>query len=225
LRWPLCHVLTCGVAEGAQSGHSAPFAYSHRSVYGDKLARLVECGLTLSEGVAPDEVTARLDEFASHFGDAPSQYAQWLGVLGAMGEGRSPDVASIDPECDADYPAIIAELNRLAGEELVRVVAWSGMVEDDEVPLTVTVELPGATHATWQFENQGDWIDIAVIAKFAAVLASASPRRMYEVEIGDDEWSDDWVPNLMAQNLLIVSCEPSIRDAVAAATPLHLVAV
>jgi len=192
---------------------------------GDTTRQLVECGLTLSDGVTTDEVTARFGEFALLFGDAPSEYAAWLGVLVAMGGGRSPDVATIDPECDADYPAIIAELNRLAGADLVRVLAWSGTVEDEDQPLTVTVELPAATHSTWEFENQGDWIDVSVVSEYATVLASASPRRLYEVEIGDEQWGDDWVPNLIAQNVLIVCCEPSVRDAVAAATPLRLVPV
>ena len=95
---------------------------------GETLTQLVECGLTLSEGVTPEEVTARLGAFASHFGDAPSEFAEWLGVLVAMGGGRSPDVATIDPECDADYPAVIAELNRLAGADLVRVRREPGHV-------------------------------------------------------------------------------------------------
>lgn len=189
----------------------------------DKLTRLIECGITLMQGVTADDVTARLDEFATLFGDAPSEMAEWLGVLTAIGEGRSADVASVDPECDADYPAIIAELNRLAGAELVRVVAWSGMVEEGVEPITVSVELPRDAHATWQFENEGDWIDVTVVSEYAAVLASASTRRMYAVEIGDDDWNDDWVPNLMAQNVLIVCCEPSVGEAIADRTPLCLV--
>jgi hypothetical protein len=127
------------------------------------VAALIDCGIRLSTGVTFDDVTARVDEFEALFGQAPSDFGLWLGVLTALGEGRSKDVLSIDPECDADYPFVVAELNRLAGDEFVRVVTWSG-ISDDESPISVTVELPGAKQATWEFKNEGDWIEVAVIS-------------------------------------------------------------
>lgn len=208
---------------GEDWAFGVPAVDSPAIMSGESLKRLIECGITLAEGVTADDVGARMDEFVDLFGDEPSEFGRWLGLLTALGEGRATNVVSIDPECDANYPAFVGELNRLAGAELVRVISWSGLVEDDDAPITVSVELPDTARATWRFKNEADWIDVAVVSKFADVVASHSDRRMFQVEVGDDDWSDEWVANLMAQNMLIVCCAQSVHAALGAATSLSFV--
>jgi hypothetical protein len=128
-----------------------------------------------------------------------------------------------DYECDACYPAVIEELNRLTAPELrIDVRTWTGLQEDGSAPITVEVTIDGAD-SEWTFEGNNDWLSPEIFDKVGQAFAERSDRRLYIVDEGEELSSD--VFDALGQCALVMCCPPDVALAIEQLTQAPFVAI
>jgi len=149
----------------------------------DQLAILRSCGIRLAPGVEPSALTRWIS--ASEFEADPFRLA-----LVTMGNALSDDIWHFDTECiegDGAYTSIAKRLVTLARDDLP-LESIEDHVDIDEGNAWIQFHLDGEQHH-WIAAVQDDWVDPAILSRFASLLAqrSANGRRFTYIDLGGQD--------------------------------------
>jgi hypothetical protein len=136
---------------------------------------LASCGVRLSAGATPEAVLA--EHPREVFEKTP--FRLLLAVLGGE-EGWAANLWHFDTECiedHGDYARIAERFRDLAGGELP-LADIEDSVDLEAGEASVTFALDGKSYA-WTCEVDDDWVDAAIISKFAEVFTARETGRRY----------------------------------------------
>ena len=151
----------------------------------EQLEDLAACGIRLAPGVSPEALLVSSDREA--FGRDP--YRLLLCVMGGEAEDEtqagetghpSDDIWHFDTECIEDtgaYAAIARRMSTLARGELP-LEEITDHVDVDGKQASLSFRLSGQPHR-WEARVENDWVDPAILSRFAGLLASRHAARRF----------------------------------------------
>lgn len=183
--------------------------------FDEQLRVLADCGISLSENVAPE---ALLESYArEEYEKNPFQLL--LSVMGGEAEVESQagptgypsdSIWHFDTECIEDHGSYAAIAERLAvlAQPALPIEDVEDYVDVENQEAWLSFKLDGQTE-NWVATVNDDWIDETIFSRFAALLQSRSEKRFTYIDLG-------------GQDCLIGCATPAQREALMKATKLEV---
>jgi len=151
----------------------------------EQLATLVRCGVRLED---PEPLPAILEEWTREQLEA-EPFGLLLLALGNADAPLATNLWHFDTECIEDhgaYATIASRLQLMAGDDLPLTDIDDHVdIEEGEARLSFTLD--GQRH-DWTCLVEDDWVDPAILSKFAALLAARKTgRRFTYLDLGGQD--------------------------------------